>query len=562
MSAGPRTVIGMHMRLNDGSPSVLDRLARAADAVYDLVEDGRLWRVPDRDVLAGVDAAYALVTQAQAAALTILGELDARALATEAGASSTQAWLAGRRRLGQTDAKRDVTLAQMLHRAGQKLAEADLNRPGDHAQVEGVVLRDALVTGQVSLAQAQAIATALDELPADITVAGRVQAERLLLAEADQHGPAALARLGHRISERLDPDGADKLIGAQLEREEREAQRLRSGTRFADGHGSVWYRFKVPVADDAFIHPILDTLAAPEPAGQAVDGYDIRSPQQRLADAFVETFRRVGLDGGLPTKGGDRPRVLITMDFEKLKRGTGYATMLDTGDQLSVEAVRRLACDAHVIPAVLGGHGQILDLGRARRTAAAGGGDRPRPGLHPSRLYPSSPLVRCAPCHPLVGRRPHQPAQLRPVVRVPPQAVRQSPVGHQFRPRRSARGHPATLARQRTPAHPPRTLPRTRRNLSVRRSETSLATARACDISAYAGRSVVEEIGRHDAEWVRPTCLEHLVSYHASDFDVPPVVQLPGGEGHLIGVDDPVRRTARLFVAGLLQIEVEQASAG
>lgn len=357
------------MRLNDGSPSVLDRLARASDAVYDLVEDGRLWRVPDRDVLAGVDAAYALVTQAQAAALTILGELDARGLATEAGASSTQAWLAGRRRLGQTDAKRDVTLAQMLHRAGQKLAEADLNRPDDHAQVEGVVLRDALVTGQVSLAQAQAIATALDELPADITVAGRVQAERLLLAEADQHGPAALARLGHRISERLDPDGADKLIAAQLEREEREAQRLRSGTRFADGHGSVWYRFKVPVADDAFIHPILDTLAAPEPAGQAVDGYDIRSPQQRLADAFVETFRRVGLDGGLPTKGGDRPRVLITMDFEKLKRGTGYATMLDTGDQLSVEAVRRLACDAHVIPVVLGGHGQILDLGRARRTA-------------------------------------------------------------------------------------------------------------------------------------------------------------------------------------------------
>jgi hypothetical protein len=41
--------------------------------------------------------------------------------------------------------------------------------------------------------------------------------------------------------------------------------------------------------------------------------------------------------------------------------------MLDTGGRLSPAQVRQLACDAKVIPAVLGGDGQVLDLGRSRR---------------------------------------------------------------------------------------------------------------------------------------------------------------------------------------------------
>jgi len=46
--------------------------------------------------------------------------------------------------------------------------------------------------------------------------------------------------------------------------------------------------------------------------------------------------------------------------------GRGYG-LLDNGERLSPETVRRLACDAHIIPAVLDGHGQPLDLGRSRR---------------------------------------------------------------------------------------------------------------------------------------------------------------------------------------------------
>lgn len=70
--------------------------------------------------------------------------------------------------------------------------------------------------------------------------------------------------------------------------------------------------------------------------------------------------------------------------------------------------------------------------------------------------------------------------------------------------------------------------------------------------------SVVEKVHGYDAEWVRLTRLEDLVSYDASHSDVAPVVQLPGRERDVSRVDDPVRRTARLLVTGPLQVEIDQ----
>ena len=43
------------------------------------------------------------------------------------------------------------------------------------------------------------------------------------------------------------------------------------------------------------------------------------------------------------------------------------AARLDTGETISPGLARRLACEAAIIPAVLGGKSQVLDLGRKRR---------------------------------------------------------------------------------------------------------------------------------------------------------------------------------------------------
>ena len=57
--------------------------------------------------------------------------------------------------------------------------------------------------------------------------------------------------------------------------------------------------------------------------------------------------------------------MIVTLDLESLQTGLGTALV---GDQpITAGEARRLACTASIVPAVLGGASEILDLGRARR---------------------------------------------------------------------------------------------------------------------------------------------------------------------------------------------------
>ena len=72
----------------------------------------------------------------------------------------------------------------------------------------------------------------------------------------------------------------------------------------------------------------------------------------------------------MPVNGGDRPQLVVTVPYDVLRKelGTGQ---LDTGEQLTATQVRQLACDALILPTVLGGDGQILDYDRTRRLVPA-----------------------------------------------------------------------------------------------------------------------------------------------------------------------------------------------
>ena len=54
------------------------------------------------------------------------------------------------------------------------------------------------------------------------------------------------------------------------------------------------------------------------------------------------------------------------MSFATLLGGIESAK-LDTGEHISADLARRIACEAGIIPAVLGGKSEVLDLGRSRR---------------------------------------------------------------------------------------------------------------------------------------------------------------------------------------------------
>ena len=71
----------------------------------------------------------------------------------------------------------------------------------------------------------------------------------------------------------------------------------------------------------------------------------------------------------LPAAGGASATVVVTMTLEQLTAALDAAGVcdLDTGAQITAAQARRLACTAGIIPAVLGGASQVLDLGRRRR---------------------------------------------------------------------------------------------------------------------------------------------------------------------------------------------------
>jgi hypothetical protein len=95
---------------------------------------------------------------------------------------------------------------------------------------------------------------------------------------------------------------------------------------------------------------------------------DQRSFRQKMADALADLAAH-HLDHHVEhTSGAGRPHLTVTVEFEALRSDLTPSTLPEL-DGLPVEpvTVRRLACDAGVIPMVLGSDGEALDIGRATR---------------------------------------------------------------------------------------------------------------------------------------------------------------------------------------------------
>jgi len=241
-----------------------------------------------------------------------------------------------------------------------------------------------LANGRISRAQAQVIVTTIDGLP---TRAGlREAAEEAMIEAAHTRDATELANAGKYLIARLDPDGDERKTEQQLAREERAAHLSRHLSITADGVGGVRIKGRATIEDAAIIKTALFPLAAPEPSdpgacgghpgdrssdcagasGCAHDGRDPRDHGARFVDALVEGCRRLLATNAVPDSHGAPARLTLTMAYTDLVEEIGTAT-LDTGETVCASTVRRLACDADLIPMVLGSHGEILDVGRLNR---------------------------------------------------------------------------------------------------------------------------------------------------------------------------------------------------
>ena len=86
-----------------------------------------------------------------------------------------------------------------------------------------------------------------------------------------------------------------------------------------------------------------------------------------LVSAGVEATRAGG--GAAPL----RAEIVVMIDFETLRSGWHAHSTCRTssGAELTVASVRRMACDAAIVPMVMSGEGEVLDVGRAKRLATS-----------------------------------------------------------------------------------------------------------------------------------------------------------------------------------------------
>jgi Domain of unknown function (DUF222)/HNH endonuclease len=307
-----------------------------------------VWAKPDSLVVEEIDQLLIAAQKVAAATLARVREVDGRGIAVGAGATSTLAWLRDRHRISGGAASRLVKLARAL--------DSDLSPTAE-----------ALAAGEVNVEQAQVITDAVAKLPIEHRRAG----EEHLVREAETFGPRELGRLGQRIFEVVAPDEAEKQALDELERAERRAWHDR-GLWLTDIAGTSRVRLTGWLDQEgaASVRAALDPLCASRNTRRTndTDGDDTRSPAQRRADALVEVCRLASACGQLPDNGGDRPQVVVTIDYDSTRQQVGTGTF-DDSSCLSPAAARRVACDAGIIPAVLGTTSQVLDLGRHSRLA-------------------------------------------------------------------------------------------------------------------------------------------------------------------------------------------------
>ncbi|MCZ7376066.1 HNH endonuclease signature motif containing protein [Micromonospora sp. WMMC250] len=319
---------------------MIDELARADSAVASCA-DAAAWALSERELIAALDATHRLQQRLAAVQLAVVRELDGRGTAIAQGASSTTVWLRDRLRLDVSAARRLVGLA----------ASVDVAPPG---------VLEALAGGMVTAEQARVIADAAATVTASAGAEVADKAVGVLVEWAGQFDPTLLRKLGTRILDHVAPDLADAAAAAALAAEDARATRDRHLTLSAQTDGRLRLTGILDAEAAGMLRAAIDPLSAPACPD------DTRCAGQRRHDALADVCRLALRTGDLPDSGGDPAQIVVTTGYDTLTRHLG-AGALDIGLQLTPDTVRRLACDAAILPAVLGGAGQVLDVGRQRR---------------------------------------------------------------------------------------------------------------------------------------------------------------------------------------------------
>ena len=379
-------------------------------AVLDQLETDRA-SLSAADRLECVRLARRLADRTTALAAVLVAEADTTGASEQVTGAAMTSWLAVE--------------------AGASKREADGALKQGRALVAHPLVAGAAIGGGIGASQARSITKVLDGLAPQLDEPQQHTAEQLMVDLAQQLDADGPAQAAPQVLATVAPATADEVLEQKLQREAEQASRERSlrfyetgGSIRFDGSlpktvGRAWMglidtylhatRRTLLEERDRLAEPVTfeqrraDALALLIQQHQRLTGSSVTKRARRDRPGSVSPLDRrdrpgatesgcesPGDSGNRPGEFGrelagwsrsaaglygargsssmaDRARIFVILDHDKLLTQAAGAGLLNGDEPLSAGDLRRLCCDAGILPAVMNGDSTILDLGQERR---------------------------------------------------------------------------------------------------------------------------------------------------------------------------------------------------
>ncbi|MCY1676223.1 DUF222 domain-containing protein [Pseudarthrobacter sp. SL88] len=430
------------------------------------------------------------------------------------GCRNTAEFLRLRLRISIREARRRLTLAQQTL-PGTTLTGAPTPPPHEHlattlapadastGQPATTATPPHTITAPAVSSHAATIITAtLHRLQHQATPETLHGIERHLTHAATTADPDFLARLAQRLTETLDADGTEPTEEALRHTQGAFIRKPRHGLHrveiFAttDQYEHLLTAMNIATNPrtttpntssnrgntDGAVTSAATTVTSPSDGavtgdGNAVEtaypeGTDEKSfpdlerrtrPQQQL-DGIITAVKTALTTTHLPTTGGNRPQIIATINHHDLFPAAAPAPAPDTPHTpaagtfaftgpVAATTLRKIACDADIIPALLGTNSEILDLGRKTRLFTPA--QRASPSRHATKAAPSPTALSPPPG----AKHTTSPTGHTAAVPTPPTAPSSAPITTTSSTKNTGPSPPPAASRPSSP-HPTSTPPK------------------------------------------------------------------------------------------------------
>ncbi|QXT61615.1 HNH endonuclease signature motif containing protein [Tessaracoccus palaemonis] len=331
---------------------------------------------------------------------------------------------------GSAEAVSGTQLSSLLGREehlDRRVTQRAISEAGRMTSHQEVARR--VVEGQLSPGHAIGIGEALGGLPGVLTDEQRASAREFLIEKARTATPREVADSHDEVLQAVAPEllPTAAQLDAQLRRRRERALQRRHLVYGPDPEhpGSWYFKGSLPVLEAEIVVGAITAQVNDQKRAERRQRHRDLTPtwQQRQADALVavvagkipavvrdddspvsveaahaqpesgvpgtgssgEGLQPTFVPGGAaprpasapagsalrptpaPSGAATRPTLVVTVSYEDLLNASYAGGVLASGQRIPAGELRRIACDAEVIPVVLGGRSEILDLGRSER---------------------------------------------------------------------------------------------------------------------------------------------------------------------------------------------------